>query len=130
MKYICLGYFDEKKWETTSQSEQNAYLDECFAYDDELRKNGHWVAGGEALQSAHNAVTLRSKNGKVFITDGPYAETKEQLGGFGVFEARNLSHAIQLMSKHPAVKSGIVEIRPAENLAKLICESERRRAKE
>ena len=130
MKYICLGYFDEKKWETTSQSEQNAYLDECFAYDDELRKNGHWVAGGEALQSARNAVTLRWKNGKVFITDGPYAETKEQLGGFGVFEARDLNHAIQLMSKHPAVKSGIVEIRPAENLVELICESERRRAKE
>lgn len=130
MKYICLGYFDEKKWETTSQSEQNAYLDECFAYDDELRKNGHWVAGGEALQSARNGVTLRWKNGKVFITDGPYAETKEQLGGFGVFEARDLNHAIQLMSKHPAVKSGIVEIRPAENLVELICESERRRAKE
>jgi len=130
MKYICLGYFDEKKWETTSQSEQNAYLDECFAYDDELRKNGHWVAGGEALQSARNGVTLRWKNGKVFITDGPYAETKEQLGGFGVFEARDLNHAIQLMSKHPAVKSGIVEIRPAENLPELICVSERRRAKE
>jgi len=130
MKYICLGYFDEKKWETTSQSEQNAYLDECFAYDDELRKNGHWVAGGEALQSARNGVTLRWKNGKVFITDGPYAETKEQLGGFGVFEASDLNHAIQLMAEHPAVKSGIVEIRPAENLAELICESERRRAKE
>jgi len=130
MKYICLGYFDEKKWETTSQSEQNAYLDECFAYDDELRKNGHWVAGGEALQSARNGVTLRWKNGKVFITDGPYAETKEQLGGFGVFEASDLNHAIQLMAEHPAVKSGIVEIRPAENLVELICESERRRAKE
>jgi len=130
MKYICLGYFDEKKWETTSQSEQNAYLDECFAYDDDLRKNGHWVAGGEALQSARNGVTLRWKNGKVFITDGPYAETKEQLGGFGVFEASDLNHAIQLMAEHPAVKSGIVEIRPAENLVELICESERRRAKE
>ena len=130
MKYICLGYFDEKKWETTSQSEQNAYLDECFAYDDELRKNGHWVAGGEALQSARNGVTLRWKNGKVFITDGPYAETKEQLGGFGVFEASDLNHAIQLMAEHPAVKSGIVEIRLAENLVELICESERRRAKE
>jgi hypothetical protein len=127
MKYICLGYFDEKKWETMSESEQNAYLDECFAYDDELRKNGHSVAGGEALQSARNAVTLRWKNGKVFITDGPYAETKEQLGGFGVFEARDLNHAIQLMSKHPAVNSGIVEIRPAEDLSEMIRESERRR---
>jgi|SRR4029077_10209540 hypothetical protein len=128
MKYICLGYFDEKKWEAMSKSEQNAYLDECFAYDDELRKNGHWVADGEALQSARNAVTLRWKNGKVFITDGPYAETKEQLGGFGVFEATDLNHAIQLMSKHPSVKSGIVEIRPAQDLTEMIRESERRRS--
>jgi hypothetical protein len=127
MKYICLGYFDEKKWEAMSESEQQAFLDECFAYDDLLRKNGH-IVGGEALQSAGNAVTLRWKNGKVSITDGPYAETKEQLGGFGVFEARDLNHAIQLMSKHPAVKGGSVEIRPAEDLTKMISESERRRA--
>jgi hypothetical protein len=102
MKYVCLGYFDEKKWKTMSESEQNAVLDECFVYDDLLRKNH--IVGGEALQSARNAVTLRWKNGKVSITDGPYAETKEQLGGFGVFEAGDLNDAIQLMSKHPAVK--------------------------
>ena len=127
MKYICLGYIAEKKWETMSESERNAMVDECFAYDDVLRKNGHFV-GGEALQSARNAVTLRWKNGKVFITDGPYAETKEQLGGFGVFEATDLNHAIQLMSKHPSVKSGIVEIRPAQDLTEMIRESERRRS--
>ena len=79
MKYICLGYFDEKKWEAMSKNEQTAYMDECFAYDDKLRKKGHWVAAGEALQSARNAVTLRWKNGEVSVTDGPYAETKEQL---------------------------------------------------
>ena len=79
MKYICLGYYDEKNWETMSESERNALMDECFAYDDVLRKNGH-SAGGEALQSARNATTLRWKSGKVSITDGPYAETKEQLG--------------------------------------------------
>ena len=129
MKYICLGYLDEKSWETMSEREQNALVDECFAYDDVLRKNGHFV-GGEALQSPRNGATLRWKNGKVLVTDGPYAETKEQLGGILVLEAKDLNHAIQLMSKHPAVKSGIVEIRPAENLAELSCESERRRAKE
>jgi hypothetical protein len=75
------------------ESERNALMDECFAYDDVLRKNGHFV-GGEALQSARNATTLRWKNGKVFITDGPYAETKEQLGGILVLEARDLNHAI------------------------------------
>jgi hypothetical protein len=128
MKYICLGYFYENKWESMSESEQQAFLDECFAYDDLLRKNGH-IVGGEALQSARNAVTLRWKNGKVSITDGPYAETKEQLGGFGVFEAGDLNDAIQLMSKHPAVKGGSVEIRPADDLTKMIRESERRRSK-
>jgi hypothetical protein len=123
MKYVCLGYFDEKKWETMSESEQNAFLDKCFAYYDLLRKNGH-IVGGEALQSAQNAVTVRWKNGKVSITDGPYAETKEQLGGFGVFEAKDLNHAISLMSKHPAVKEGLIEIRPVEDLSEMIRESE------
>jgi hypothetical protein len=86
MKYICLGYMEEKKWETMSESERNALMDECFAYD-ELRKNGNF-AGGEGLQSARNSTTLRWKTGKVSITDGPYAETKEHLGGIGVLEAR------------------------------------------
>jgi hypothetical protein len=128
MKYICLGYFDERKWEAMPEREQHAFMDDCFAYDDLLRKNGHFV-GGEALQSARNAVTPRWQSGKVSITDGPYAETKEQLGGFGVFEATDLNHAIQLMSKHLAVKSGIVEIRPAEDLSEMIRKSERRRSR-
>ena len=128
MKYICLGYFDEKKWETMSDSERNAMLDDCFAYDDVLRENGHF-AGGEALQSPRNAVTLRSKNGKVSITDGPYAETKEQLGGLLVLEATDLNHAIQLMAKHPGVKAGPFEIRPVADLTEMIRESEQRRAR-
>jgi hypothetical protein len=103
-------------------------MDECFAYDDVLRKNGHF-AGGEALQSARNAATLRWKSGKVSITDGPYAETKEQLGGILVLEATDLNHAIQLMSKHPGVKAGPFEIRPAVDLAEMIRESDRRRLK-
>ena len=128
MKYICLGYLDEKKWETISESEQNALMDECFAYDDVLRKNGHFV-GGEALQSTRNATTLRWKNGKVSITDGPFAETKEQLGGILVLEARDLNDAIQLMSKHPGVKAGPFEIHPADDLPEMIRESERRRSR-
>jgi hypothetical protein len=102
-------------------------IDACFAYDDVLRKNGHLV-GGEALQSARNVTTLRWKNGKVSITDGPYAETKELLGGILVLEARDLNHAIQLMSKHPGVKVGPFEIRPAEDLTDMIRDSERRRS--
>jgi hypothetical protein len=128
MKYICLGYYDDANWENMSESERNALVDECFAYDDVLRKNGHSV-GGEALQSPRNATTLRWKNGKVSITDGPYAETKEQLGGFFVLEARDLNHAIQLVSKHPGVKAGPFEIRPVEDMSEMIRESERRRSK-
>src|SRR5215510_15478410 len=114
MKYIMLGYFDEKKFEAMSESELNAYLDECFAYDDELRSKGRSVASGEALQHSRNAVTLRSKNGKVSATDGPYAETKEQLGGFGVIEATDLNHAVELMANHPAIRFGPIEIRPID----------------
>jgi hypothetical protein len=129
MKYICLGYMDPKKWETMSASERNAFVDECFAYDDVLRKNGHF-AGGEALQGPQNAATLQFRNGKVSVTDGPYAETKEQLGGILILEAKDLNHAIQLMSKHPGVRGGSFEIRPAADLSDMIRESsERRRAR-
>lgn len=127
MKYICLGYMEEKKWETMPESERNAFVDECFAYDDELRKAGHFV-GGEALQSAQNAITLRWRSGKVTVTDGPFAETREQLGGLLVLEARDLNHAIQLMSKHPGVRGGPFEIRPAADLTEMLKESERRRS--
>jgi hypothetical protein len=128
MKYICLGYIEENKWETMPEGEQNAMIDECFTYDDALRKNGHFV-GGEALQGPRNAATLRYRNGKVSVTDGPYAETKEQLGGILILEAKDLNHAIQLMSKHPGVKAGPFEIRPAADLTEMIRESEKRRAK-
>ena len=127
MKYICLGYIEPSKFENLSENDRNAMVDECFTYDDVLRKNGHF-AGGEALQSAHTATTLSWKNGKVSITDGPYAETKEQLGGILVLEARDLNHAIQLMSKHPGVKAGPFEIRPAADLTEMIRESEQRRS--
>jgi hypothetical protein len=113
VKYICLGYIEEGKWESMSDDQRNAMIEECFAYDDVLREGGH-IAGGEALQGPRNAVTLRWQNGKVAVTDGPYAETKEQLGGILILEARDLNHAIQLMSKHPGVRlGGPFEIRPA-----------------
>lgn len=128
MKYICLGYFDEKQWETMSENERNAVLDECFTYDDLLRKNGHF-AGGEALESPRDATTLRWRNGHVSITDGPFTETKEQLGGILILEATDLNHAVQLMSKHPGVKNGSVfEIRAVADMTEMIRESERRRA--
>ena len=130
MKFVCLGYFDEKKWETMSESERSSFVDNCFAYDDVLRKNGHFI-GGEALQSARNAAILRFQKGKVMVTDGPYAETKEQLGGFFLLEAKDMNHAIQLMSQHPGVKSGQsgpFEIRPVEDMTEVVRASEQRRS--
>jgi hypothetical protein len=128
MKYICLGYSDENHWETMSESERNAIIDECLTYDDVLRKNGQW-AGGEALESPREATTIRLQNGQVSITDGPYTETKEQLGGILILEATDLNHAIQLMSKHPAVKYGSVfDIRAVFDMTDMIRASEQRRA--
>jgi hypothetical protein len=127
MKFICLGYAEPNKFEGMSEKERGTVLDECFGYDDVLRKNGHF-AGGEALQSSNTARTLRWKNGHVSVTDGPYAETKEQLGGILILEARDLNHAVELMSQHPGVKIGPFEIRPAADLTEMIRESERRRA--
>jgi len=128
MKYVCLGYIEAGKFENMAESERNTFVDGCFIYDDVLRKNGHF-AGGEALQPPGSAVTLRSRGGKVTVTDGPYAETKEQIGGILILEARDLNHAIQLMSKHPGVQAGPFEIRPAADLSGMVRESERRRGK-
>ena len=127
MKYICLGYYDEKLWEQLTVSERDAFIDDCFTYDDVLREHGHF-AGGEALQGAASAATLRWENGRVTVTDGPYAETKEQLGGILILEATDLNHAIQLMSKHPGVRNGPFEIRPAADMSGVIAESEARRS--
>jgi len=128
MKYICLGYLEEDQWEALSPSDQESLMDECFAYDEVLREGGHF-AGGEALQGATKAVTLRWRDGRVLTTDGPYAETKEQLGGILILEARDMNHAIQLMSRHPGLKVGPFEIRPAEDLAAMVAASARRRSK-
>lgn len=113
MRFICLGYADESKLKEIPEEKLKALMEECLAYDDELRRGGHF-AGGEALQSASTAVTLRFRQGKVDVTDGPYVETKEYLGGILILEARDLNHAIALMSKHPGVRFGPFEIRPAD----------------
>lgn len=122
MKFVCLGFIDETKFAEVSQEDGHKMMEECLAYDDELRRGGHFL-GGEALDSARNAVTLRMKAGEVEVTDGPYAETKEMLGGILLLEARDLQHAVALMSKHPGVKMGPFEIRPAnEAVNRLIAE--------
>ncbi len=129
MKYICLGYYEPAKHAAMTENERNAMFDECFEYDDHLRANGHFV-GGEALQPVENALTLYWKNGKVATTDGPYTETKEQLGGILVLEARDMNHAIQLMSHHPSLKYGsLFDIRPVGDMSEIIQQSEQRRRK-
>jgi len=127
MKYICLGYYDKGKFDGMTEGEQNAMFDICFEYDDHLRANGHW-AGGEALQPSETALTLGWKNGKVATTDGPFVETKEQLGGILVLEARDMNHAVQLIAQHPALRYGnIFEIRPVGDMSDIMTGSEQRR---
>lgn len=127
MRYVCFGYLDVEDWGKCSEAEQTARIDKCLAYDEGLKKNGHWVYG-EGLQGPHTAATLRLQNGTVAVTDGVYAETKELLGGLLILEARDLNHAIQLMSNHPGITMGPWEIRPVEDLTELIRASERRRS--
>jgi hypothetical protein len=128
MKFVCLGYIELGKFENMPENDRNAMVDRCFTYDDTLRKNGHFV-GGEALQASNSAKTLRFQGERVLVTDGPYAETKEQIGGILILEARDIDHAVELMSKHPGVSVGPFEIRPAADVADMIRESEKRRAR-
>ena len=120
MKYVCLGYLDESAWGVLPQEQRHALMKNCGAYDDELRESGHYV-GGFALQSVKNATCIRNDGGRIAITDGPFAETKEQLGGLLILEASDLDEALSLMSKHPGVQmGGCFEIRPIAELAEIL----------
>ncbi len=122
MKYVCLGYIEEGKWESIPEKQQQAMVKECMAYDEVLRSGGHML-GGECLESARNAVTLRWRDGRVLTTDGPFTETKEQLGGILFLEAADLNQAIQLMSKHPGVRMGPFVIRATQEHPESGCET-------
>jgi hypothetical protein len=115
MKYLCMVFLDENKLNALSESESQALDDESLAYNDTLRKRGHFLAA-QALQSVHAARTVRLRRGKMSVTDGPFAETKEQIGGFILIEAHDLNEAIQLASKIPSVRLGGVEVRPIKPL--------------
>ncbi len=128
MKYICLGFIDSTAFASIPEAERLAMIDDCCAYDDQLRANGHFK-GGEGLMPPNTAMTLRYTNGRVVVTDGPFAETKEQLGGIMILEARDLNHAVELISKHPGAKFGPWEIRPAADLTEMVQQSEARRLK-
>lgn len=112
MKYLCLGFHDEQTWGSLPPREREALLEETLAYRDWLSASGHLI-DDHALQSAATASTLRFDAGQMSITDGPYAETKEQLGGIMLLEANDLNHAIQLASKIPCMRiGGSLELRP------------------
>ena len=111
MKYLCLIYENERNWETMPKEESEAIMGEYFAFTDGLRSSGRYVAG-EALQPTQTATTVRVRGGKVSTTDGPFAETKEQLGGFYLVEANDLNEAIQIAARIPSARYGSIEVRP------------------
>jgi hypothetical protein len=118
MKYLCLAYEEESKLETMSEHDWENLRNETLAYVEELKKNGHLVLT-EPLQSVRTATTVRVRDHKVSLTDGPFAETKEQLGGFFLIEARDLNEAIQVASRWPSARFGSIEVRPIQEGLKL-----------
>jgi hypothetical protein len=115
MKYLCMVCLDEKKLNALSESESQTLDDESLAYDRTLQERGHLIAA-QALESVQAATTLRLRGGKLSITDGPFAETTEQIGGFLLIEAKDLNEAIQLASKVPVLRLGGIEVRPIKTL--------------
>ena len=113
MKYLCLAYEEESSLNALSGTEWDALRGETLSYLEELRMRGHLLSA-DALQSARTATTVRVRGGRVSLTDGPFAETKEQLGGFFLINARDLNEAIQVASRWPSARLGSIEVRPIE----------------
>jgi hypothetical protein len=116
MKYLCLIYNDEREMGTMPRPDGEKMMAEYSQFTDDIKKSGHYK-GGDALQPSSTATTVRVRQGKVSTTDGPFAETKEQLGGFYMIDARDLNDAIQVASRIPGAKSGSVEVRPVRVFA-------------
>ena len=113
MRYLCLIYDEEKKWAAMSKGETDAIMGEYFAFTEDVKKSGQYI-GGEALQPVSTATSVRERGGKMSTTDGPFAETKEQLGGYYLINAKDLNDALQIASKIPGAKTGTVEVRPIQ----------------
>ena len=116
MKYLCLIYDDEKVYTGMSKAETEAFMGDYFAFTENIKKSGHYI-GGEALKPVDTATTVRVRNGKMSTTDGPFAETREQLGGYYLIEARDLNDAIQVASKIPSARIGSIEVRPIQDFS-------------
>jgi hypothetical protein len=113
MKYLCLIYDTEARWATMSKDEGDRIMKEYFDFTDDIKKSGQMLAG-ESLMPTSTATTVRLRNGKLGTTDGPFAETKEQLGGFYMIDAKDLNEAIQVAARIPGAKTGSIEVRPVE----------------
>ena len=118
MKYLCLIYENEKSFEQLPKEQVDAVMGEYFAFTDGIKKSGQYV-GGDALHPTQAATTVRVRNGKTLTTDGPFAETKEQLGGYYLIDAKDLNEAIQVASKIPSARWGSVEIRPVVDFSQV-----------
>ncbi|HSN41875.1 MAG TPA: YciI family protein [Burkholderiales bacterium] len=121
MKYLCLVYLDEKRLDELPD-------EDCVAYDTAIRKSGHCIAS-EALESVQTATTVRVRNDKVAVTDGPFAETKEQLAGFYMIEAKDLNEAIRIASKIPPARVGSIEVRPVRPIRETIAQAPQRKSR-
>jgi hypothetical protein len=115
MKFLFMIYHDEKTLDALPEGEMQALVDAALDYDDEIRGSGHYIVSN-ALQRVRTARTIRVRDGKVSITDGPFAETKEQLGGFFLIEAKDLDEACAIASRFPPARLGIIEVRPVQEL--------------
>jgi hypothetical protein len=117
MRYLCLVYSVEDPANALSDSEEQALIDESLDYDEQLRKSGHFIIAS-ALQSPEAGAIVHVRSGRISVTDGPFAETKEHVAGFVLIEARDLNEAIQVASKIPPARYGFVEVRPIRELVK------------
>lgn len=113
MKFVCLGCLDKETWSKLGPAEQQAMVKACTDFDEELAAQGHF-ADGFALQDSSVATTIRWRGGKASLVDGPFAETKEMLGGILILEAKDMAEALSIMSRHPGIRIGPFEIRPAD----------------
>jgi hypothetical protein len=116
MKYLCLIYGVESVLAAMPPADMQKFMGEFQSFTQSIKQNGQWL-GGERLKPVHAATTVRVRDGKVSTTDGPFAETKEQLGGFYMIEARDLNDAIQVASRIPSARHGSVEVRPVWEMA-------------
>ena len=115
MKYLCLIYEDQSAWQKMSDADRNKGMAEYGSFTESIKKSGHYV-GGEALQPTNTATTVRVRNGKVSVADGPFTETKECLAGFYLIDATDLNGAIQIASQMPPARVGSIEVRPVREL--------------